>query len=42
MRPSVVGGIQERANAFVTKCAESEKRGLDVYVGLENVWNFFC
>lgn len=34
MRPSVVGGVQERADAFVTRCAESGDGGLDVYVCL--------
>ncbi|TVY85498.1 Pisatin demethylase [Lachnellula suecica] len=34
MRPSVVGGIQERADAFVEKCVETGKRSLDIYVYL--------
>ncbi|TVY17621.1 putative sterigmatocystin biosynthesis P450 monooxygenase [Lachnellula arida] len=34
MRPSVVGGVQERAAAFVMKCAESGRESLDVYVYL--------
>ena len=32
MRPNVIGGIQDRVDAFVTKCVDSGKRSLDVYV----------
>jgi hypothetical protein len=32
MRPRVIGGIQNRADAFIQKCVESEGKSLDVYV----------
>lgn len=32
MRPQVMGGIQDRAAAFVQKCVESGKSGMDAYV----------
>lgn len=34
MRPEVVSGIQERADAFLTKCTKSEGKSLNVYVSL--------
>jgi len=40
MRSSVVGRIQERADAFVTKCAESAKESLDVYVKFQDHYEF--
>jgi len=32
MRPQVIGGIQDRADAFIRKCIESGKSGMDAYV----------
>jgi hypothetical protein len=32
MRPQVMGGIQDRAGAFVKKCIESGQSGIDAYV----------
>jgi len=34
MRSQVMGGIQDRADAFVRKCVESGKSGIDAYVSL--------
>ncbi|PMD59186.1 cytochrome P450 [Hyaloscypha bicolor E] len=34
MRPQVMGGIQDRAGAFVKKCIESGQSGIDAYVYL--------
>ena len=36
MRAQVIGGIQERADAFVEKCIESNGESMDVYVSSEN------
>lgn len=35
MKPQVMGGIQERAEAFVKKCTESQGASLDAYVSSE-------
>jgi hypothetical protein len=32
MRPQVLGGIQERADAFIKKCTEVGGESMDVYV----------
>ena len=32
MRSQVMGGIQDRADAFIKKCVESGKLGMDAYV----------
>jgi len=32
MRSKVMGGIQDRADAFMQKCIESGKSGIDAYV----------
>lgn len=37
MRPQVVGGIQERADAFVKKCVEAQGASMDAYVSLDQV-----
>ncbi|KAK6581509.1 hypothetical protein PZA11_006200 [Diplocarpon coronariae] len=34
LRPQVIGGIRERANAFVKKCTEARGKSLDAYVSL--------
>jgi hypothetical protein len=34
MRPQVLGGIQERADAFIRICTEPEGRSIDAYVRL--------
>ncbi|KAF8866807.1 cytochrome P450 [Acephala macrosclerotiorum] len=34
MQPEVMGGIQDRANAFVKRCEESKGTGMDAYVYL--------
>jgi len=32
MHPEVFGGIEERADAFVKKCVDSGRGGIDAYV----------
>jgi hypothetical protein len=37
MRPGVIDGIQDRADAFVKICAESQGASVDIYVGAHNL-----